>query len=301
MILLDHVTTSTNAASLDDQVQQYRNAKFLRLPHTVPYRPGLRHAFIKFGYEYLELSWIEDWNSFAAEAETRGPEMFAVQPFRVAFRIEDLESFYQASVDAGLSLPSIKELKTQSDAKPFAKMLVLPAEEIGSGVTLFLFEYLNMTKGSTDTLYVAPNKIYALSGLTFVSPTPQKQAQRFCRVFHRAESSSRDGIYQVRLGPHLLQWMEPDRYEALYGSDWHPARKGDNEVALLHLLTDDGTLTREYLQSAKRTCRDLVDGSLFVQADPHDGTAFHISHQPVVKWVNERGLLGLQVGEIEYL
>ena len=61
---LDHVITSTNIASIDVHLDDYRKAGFLPVEYTVRLDPGLRNGFIAIGPEYVEFAWVENADEF---------------------------------------------------------------------------------------------------------------------------------------------------------------------------------------------------------------------------------------------
>src|SRR5438093_3851328 len=63
---LDHLLAYTDAPSIDQYLQAYRGAGFQVFERTARHRGGLRNGFVMFGWEYLELLWVEDEAQFAA-------------------------------------------------------------------------------------------------------------------------------------------------------------------------------------------------------------------------------------------
>ncbi len=296
---LDHVITSTNIASIDVHLDDYRKAGFLPVEYTVRLDPGLRNGFIAIGPEYVEFAWVENADEFN-RAAVANPILAALRaiprPFRISFVTEDISAVHDEWTARGYDLPPIQSLKPQDaqpDDLPLWSLFDIPPS-ILRGVWFVVEQYHRHREGGMQEISMSPNTIYAMVGITFVSNVPGEQAARWRDVFALAEPVQREeGIVEVRLGPHVFTWMTPEKYQDTYRLPWEFANHPFGEIAILHLHANSLEKAHEMLYKAGRETApissDLIGGDgILILPDIRDGLTFLVTECPVQDWLDER-------------
>jgi hypothetical protein len=139
---------------------------------------------------------------------------------------------------------------------------------------------------------LAPNTIYAISGVTFVTTEPEARATGWRNLLAPGEQVYRSEIgFDVWVGPHQARWITPQLYQSSYGLTWLPFAYPSGEMGLLHLLASDLRVARIMLEQAGRRAFPVSvrgEEELVIAPDGRDGFSFIIRQQPIEVWLEER-------------
>jgi len=293
-IQFNHFITYTSAANIDDYLKEYAAQGFLPYEKTVRHDPGLRNGFIFFGPEYIEFCWVEDEALFAAADAEERLYRTALRPFGLGMIADDVQAVHDDWTARGYSVPEVWSKAPRDatpDTLPVWSFQDIPSELL-PGVFCFALTYHTRPKDEVKQVKIAPNTIYAVSGVTFVAAEPEARATRWRNLLAPGEQVNQSGIsFDVWIGSHRAMWMTPDAYEASYGLQWMPSSHPAGELALLHLLASDFSTAKMMIeQSGRRTFSISVRGEeeLLIAPDARDGFTFIIRQQPVEMWLRER-------------
>jgi hypothetical protein len=246
------------------------------------------------GPEYIEFCWVEDEELFAAADSEEKAYRAASRPFGIGMVSDDVQAVHDDWAARGYAIPGVWS-KAPRDAAPEAPPLwsfqEIPSELL-PGVDCFALTYHARPKDKVRQIKIAPNTIFAVSGVTFVAAVPESRATSWRDLLAPEQQVNRSAIsFDVWIGPHHAMWMTPEAYEAAYGLKWvqcpHPA----GELAIIHLLASDLGITKSMMEkSAKRIFPISVKGeeALLVAPDPRDGFSFLIRQLPAEEWLQER-------------
>ncbi len=303
MAHLEHIFSLINAKKLEDHLEAYMKAGFVVSPQTVRHPPGLRNGFAYIGCEYIEFEWVENVRKYK-KGKKAYHDVFRKHPAPFGFGFEEpnIEAFHERLEKNGIKIPKIYS-RGPSDAKkgdaPWWSFQDLAAKLL-PGVFPFVLRYEKRDYTKGRNAYCGPNKIFALSGVTFVTKTPQKDAVAWCEILSpRAKPHKVDGSIQVPIGPHRMEWLTAKAFEKKYGRKPYMPPSGRfaslRKTGLLHVLSDDLETTRKVLSRAGRTVTEVeVDGQhcLYVEPIKSDGFTFLIREYSLAKWKKERATLG---------
>lgn len=294
---LEHFITSTNADTIEAQLDRYRQAGFLPNDQTVRHAPGLRNGFVPIGPEYIEFTWVEDREQFGQGGGIPGIQDYhaATRPWGIGLEVADVEAARASWRDRGYTLPptfSRGPRDAAPDAAPAWTFQPIP-RAILPGVHCFALTYHGGSAGANRAVPVAPNSTYAIEGLTLVTAEPATRAAQW-QAFLAPDEAVQEvaGASRLRIGPHTVTWLTPEEYHRRYGQNWQAAPHAAGELAMVHLLAVDlGIATRALTRAgwgvASRRDRDDQE-SLFVAPDPSDGLVFAITAEPADAWAARR-------------
>jgi hypothetical protein len=293
-IRFDHFITYTSAEHIDDYVKEYAVQGFTPSETTVRHEPGLRNGFVFLGAEYIEFCWVEDEALFAAADAQDKALRAGRRPFGIGIVTDDVQALHEDWTARGYSVPDTVS-KAPRDAPPDAPALWsfqdIPAELL-PGVYSFALTYHARPRDAVKQVKIAPNSIYAIAGVTLVTPEPAARAACWRDLLAPGEPVTPTDIgFEVQIGPHLARWVTPAAYQAAYGLDWTPPPHPCGELALLHLLATDLSKAQAMLEAAGRRIDAIsVAGhsELLVTPDERDGFAFLIRQQPAETWLEDR-------------
>lgn len=293
-IWFDHFITYTNADNVDDYLQAYARQGFLPDEKTVRHDPGLRNRFIFIGPEYIEFCWVEDEGLFSEADADQKLFRAASRPFGIGMIAKDIYALHANWVARGLSIPEIWS-KAPRDASPDAAPLWsfqdIPAE-LSPGASCFALTYHTRPKGTVRQVAIHPNSIYGLSGVTFVAADPHSRALCWRNLLSPDEPvAPSEAGYQVQIGPHQVQWITPEAYQAVYRLGWAPASHSSGELGLLHLLANNLDTAKQMVEQSGRDVTLIrinnLDGVL-IAPDARDGFIFYVQEYPGERWIEER-------------
>lgn len=293
-IRFDHFMTYTSAANLDDYLKEYATQGFVPHEKTVRHDPGLRNGFIFVGPEYVEFCWVEDEALFAAADAEEKLLRTTPRPFGLGMIADDVQAVHDDWMARGYSVPEVWS-KVPRDATPNTPPVWsfqdIPSELL-PGVSCFVLTYHTRPKDEVKQIKIAPNTIYAISGVTFVTTEPEARATCWRNLLAPGEQVNQSGTgFHVWIGPHRAMWMTPEDYQVSYGLNWMPFPHPVGELALLHLLASDLRVAKIMMeQSGRRTFPVSVRGEeeLLIAPDARDGFIFIIRQQPIEMWLRER-------------
>ena len=296
-IRFDHFITYTNAAGIDDYLKEYAAQGFAPAENTVRHDPGLRNGFIWFGPEYIEFCWVEDENLFANAGAEEAILRKEPRPFGLGLIAGDVQAVHNDWTKRGYTLPEV-ESKAARDAAPDApprwSFQDIP-EGLLPGAACFALTYHTRPKDEVKQVKLPPNTIYAVSGVTFVTPQARTRAQAWRDLLAPDEKVLPSGTgFSVQIAPHPAEWLTPEAYQAVYQTRWTPSRHPFGDLALLHLLATDLRTAQMLLErSGRRTIPISRAGEqqLLVEPDPRDGFAFLVREHPAESWSQERRAL----------
>jgi hypothetical protein len=298
-IRLDHFLTFTNAQNIDDYLKEYAGQGFIPAESTVRHDPGLRNGFVFMGPEYVEFCWVEDEAQFAAGDRYKAFRA-GLRPFGIGMAAEDVHALHKDWTARGYSIPKVVSKAPRgasADAPALWSFQDIPGELL-PGVESFALTYHARQKDAVKQVKIAPNTVYAIDGVTFVTTEPAARAASWRDLLAEDKPLIASEIgFDVQIGPHRAQWITPEAYQAGYGLVWQPSSHTCGDIALLHLLATDLGAAKTMLAGAgRRTFPICVRGAdgLLVEADQRDGFAFLIREQPAETWLRERAA---QTGE----
>jgi hypothetical protein len=293
----DHFLTFVNTQNIDDYVEKYRVLGFTVSDKTHRYKPGLRNRFILLGCEYLELVWVENEVEFAAGGSEEFARMYkdlpglrtTARPFSIGFNSPDVEALHQEWTGRGYTIPSIWSF-APPDMPPVFSFQEIP-EDLLPGASCFAITY-HMGSTSQDRLVQrAANTIYAVEGVTFITPAPEEAAKRWQRLLSPDTGlTTQQEVYAVTITPHTVWWMSPDVFQERFGIASTPPPHPYGHVAAMHLLAENLALARSMLEQSSHTqIHHNHHGDVLVVAPTgEDGIIFIIREYPMELWHGER-------------
>jgi hypothetical protein len=300
-IRLEHFITSTHAATVEAQLERYRQAGFLPQDTTVRHDPGLRNGFVSFGPEYIELAWVEDEALFAAGGGIPGIQTYhaTARPWGIGLEVADVRAAHEAWRARGYDLAPVFSRGVRDaapDDGPAWSFQPIPGDLL-PGALCFALTYHGVRRDAPRRARIAPNTTYAIDGVTLVAAEPQSRASRWRAFLAPGEPVQQmAGAASVRIGPHTATWLTPGEYRRRYGRDWRGAPHDRGEMALLHLLAEnlgaaEGALIRAGLVVERLQDRDGGPAALLVAPVAQDGFTFLIAEEPPEEWAARRHAL----------
>lgn len=296
---LEHFLCYSDAPSVDEHAAGYRRLGFVPQAHAARWAPGLRTRFVGLWPEYLELVWVEDEDAFAAASEDPMTRFRAARrPFGMGILSDDVSALHDEWVARGYELPAVRyESPAGSDpaAGPLFAFQAIP-HDVLPGVDAFaLTSYYRPVPRTRRQVWVAPNSVFGLAGITLVSHTPAEDADTWRRLLAPvAVVNEEPGGSRLQVGPHRLNWLTPEAYAARYGLVWTPSGDGADALALFELLAIDVEQVQQHAADAERPWRRLADGGLLLEPSAYDGFRFVVRQGDVREWARSRGeCLGL--------
>lgn len=293
-VRFDHFITHTSAEDIDDYLEEYAAQGFVPAGRTVRHDPGLRNGFVFLGPEYIEFCWVEDEALFAAADAQEKLLRATPRPYGIGMIADDVQAVHDDWIARGYSVPEVSSAAPRDappDAPPAWSFQVIP-EDLLPGASCFVLTYHARPKDELKEVKIAPNTVYAISGVTFVSTEPEARARRWRDVLAPGAQVKRAGTgFHVRIGPHRATWMTPGDYQVCYGLNWVPCSHPAGELALLHLLASDLGVAETMLQSSGRRVIPVSvrrEEELLLAPDTRDGFIFAVRQQPVETWLRER-------------
>jgi hypothetical protein len=303
-IRFDHFITYTSAADIDDYLKEYAAMGFVPLERTVRHEPGLRNGFVRFGPEYIEFCWVEDEALFEDADEEEKLLRAAPRPFGLGIVSDEVQAVHDDWTARGFSVPEVSSKAARDappDSPPVWSFQVIP-DELLPGASCFVLTYHLRPRDQVMEIKIAPNSVYAISGVTLVSAEPEARAACWRDLLAPGEPVLQtESGFQVWIGAHWARWMTAGDYEASYGLNWSPnLLAGPNlvgaphpigEMAILHLLASDLGIARSTLEQAGRKTTAVPVGredGLLVAPDARDGFVFVLRQQPPETWLRER-------------
>jgi len=294
VIRFDHFLTYTNAANIDDYLEEYTRQGFIPHEETVRHDPGLRNGFIGFGPEYIEFCWVEDEALFAAAGAEEKLLRTTPRPFGLGMVADDVQAVHDSWVARGYSVPEVwsKAPRDASfDSPPMWGFQDIP-NELLPGAACFVLTYHTRRIDEVKQIKLSPNTSYAISGVTFVTAEPEARATCWRNLLAPGEQVHHSGTgFHVWIGPHQARWITSEAYQISYGLNWLPFAYPIGELGLLHLLASDLRVAKTMLEQAgRRTFPVSVKGEeeLLIAPDARDGFSFIIRQQPIEVWLQER-------------
>lgn len=290
---LEHFLCYSDAPSVDEHAAGYRRLGFVPQAHAARWEPGLRNRFVGLWPEYLELVWVEDEDAFAAAHEDPITRFRAARrPFGVGILTDDVPALHDEWVARGFELPPVRyESPAGSDpnAGPLFAFQAIP-HNVLPGVDAFaLTSYYRPAPPTRRQVWVAPNSVFGLAGLTLVSHTPAADADAWRRLLAPDQAVHEvPGGSGLRVGPHLLSWLTPEACAARHGVAWTPSEEGADALALFELRALDVERVKHYATAADRPWRRLADGGLLLEPSAYDGFRFVIHDGDVHEWARWR-------------
>lgn len=296
-IRMEHFITPTHAATIETQLDLYRQAGFLPEATTVRHDPGLRNGFIMLGPEYLELAWIEDETLFAAGGggvpgiQTYQP---AMRPWGIGLESADVAATAEEWRNRGYTLPPVISRGARDadpDAGPAWSFQPIPRDLL-PGAHCFALTYHNAHRPSPRPVPIPPNTTYAIHDVILVAPDPRARAIRWATLLAPHEPVLEEpGSAAVQIGPHLATWLTPDEYRRRYNRAWQDAPHDRGEIALLHLLAADLNAAADAFTRANLPLEHLHPAALLVGPIPGDGYTFLVTEERPEAWAARRHAL----------
>lgn len=300
LLRFDHFLTFIDARDVDEHLACYRQAGFVDTGRTVRLDPGLRNGAVLFGTEYIEFCWVEDEQLFIEESKGQhvfGADLFALRavhrPCSIGLITDDVTALREQWTARGYSLALISP-KAPRGVEPGTQrgwsFFNIP-DALTPGAKCFALTY---AKRDTSSVRIAPNTIYAVDGVTFVSLAPEEYAHRWQELLVPGVPIvyEEDGC-SVTIEPHLAQWITPDRYQQDFGRVWQASPHPFGALAVLHLLAEDLDRVAEMLRQAawsltwRPNAQEGQKRTLLV-TNPADGYLFSITTKPYAEWLNAR-------------
>jgi len=293
-IRFDHFITYTNAASIDYYLKEYAAQGFAPDDKTVRHDPGLRNGFIWLGPEYIEFCWVEDEALFAQAGAEEEILRKQPRPFAIGMIARDVQAVHNDWAARGYKLPEVESKAARdsaADAPPRWSFQDIP-DELLPGASCFALTYHSRPKDEVKQLKIPPNTIYAVSGVSFVTPEAQLRAERW-RDLLAPEAKVRQSEFgfSVQVPPHQAEWLTPEAYQAAYQRRWIPSQPPYGDLALLHLLATDLRTVKKMLEASGRqtiSIRHSEEEQILIEPDPRDGFAFLVQERPAGPWLQER-------------
>jgi hypothetical protein len=293
-IRFDHFITYTSAHDIDDYLKEYAAQGFVPAEETVRHHPGLRNGFVFIGPEYLEFCWVEDEALFAEADEQDRLRREALHPFGLGMVSGDVQAVHEDWTRQGYKVPEVYSSAPRdapAEAPPKWSFQTIP-EELLPGIWCFALTYHSRPKDKVTQVRPAPNTIYAVSGMTFVSTDPEARANSWRDLLAPDEEVVRSGTgWDVQIGAHRATWMTPDDYQVAHGFNWMPSPHSNGELAALQLLASDlAAVQNTMAQAGRRTSPVNVgaEDALLIEPDVRDGFTFFVRQQPIENWLQER-------------
>jgi hypothetical protein len=288
---MDHFITFADVKNVDDHAETYAARGFLVTEETRRYQPGLRNRFVTLGLEYLELAWVENKAVFKAGGDEEFARMFpnlpalrtAARPFGIGFMSADVVALHREWMARGYDIPDVWSFVPPNHPPVFTFQEIPPT--LLPGVSSFALMYHGASPDAVRQVKIAPNGVYAVEGVSFVSATPETEAAQWRDVLAReAELDYHEGVYSVVIGAHTAHWMTPDVYTQHYRVDWTDAPHSSGKLGALHLLVTNLDTAAQHLgMGVERSGETLV-----IPPNPHDGFTFTLREVPVQRWLDER-------------
>lgn len=293
-IRLDHFITYTSALDIDDYLKEYAAQGFVPHEKTVRHNPGLRNGFVFVGPEYLEFCWVEDEALFAEAEEEDKLLRDAPRPFGLGMVSDDVQAVHEGWVARGYTVPDVSSSAPRdapADSPPVWSFQTIPSELL-PGAWCFALTYHMRPKDKATDIRIGPNTIYAISGLTFVTPEPDVRATSWRDLLAPAEQIVRAGTStEVRIGAHRVAWMTAEDYRVAFGMNWVPSVHPRGELALFHLLASNLGIARTTMEQAGRRVTPISldeEDALLIAPDARDGFTFLVHQRPIESWLQER-------------
>jgi hypothetical protein len=217
-----------------------------------------------------------------------------LRPFGLGIVADDVQAVHDDWTRRGYAVPEVTSGRPRDaspDSPPLWSFQDIPGELL-PGVSSFVLTYHARSRDEVRVVKIAPNTVYAVSGVTFVTTEPETRATHWRDLLAPAEHTSQSGTsFHVWIGPHRVTWMAPDAYRSAYGLSWMPLPQSQGELALLHLLATDAQAAQRMLELAGRqtsASRAGGEGEFLVAPHPGDGFAFTIKQQDAAMWLRER-------------
>lgn len=294
-IHMDHFITFADVDNIDAYVERYRGRGFLVTDEKRRYQPGLRNRFMQLGLEYIEFAWVENEALFRAGSGEEFGRMFpnlpalrqAARPFGIGFLSADVVALNRAWTARGCSLPEIWSFAPPNHPPVFTFQEI--PEALLPGVNSFALMYHGVPPDYVRKVTVAPNTVYALEGVTFVSAMPEFDAAQWRDLLAPdAAVETANGVHSVAIGPHIAHWMRPDAYIERYQVGWTDAPHVSGKIGALHLLAANLDTAAQQLGGGFKRLGDGDDDRLVMPPDPRDGFTFTLREYPVERWREER-------------
>jgi len=293
-IRFDHFITHTNAHDIDDYLKEYAAQGFVPVEETVRHHPGLRNGFVFIGPEYLEFCWVEDEALFAEADEQDRLLREALRPFGLGMVSGDVQAVHEDWTGRGYTVPEVYSSAPRdapAEAPPIWSFQTIP-EELLPGIWCFVLTYRLRPKDKVTQVRPAPNTIYAVSGVTFVSTEAEARVTSWRDLLAPDEEVVRSGTgLDVQIGAHRATWMTPDDYQVAYGMNWMPSPHSNGELAVLQLLASDLAAVQTTMEQAGRRTSPVSVGAedaLLIEPDVRDGFTLLVRQQPIEIWLQER-------------
>lgn len=284
MVRIEHIYSLINSKTLEGHLALYKKAGFIVNPKTVRHPPGTRNGFVYIGSEYIEFLWVENKKEFKnAQKALPWLEQFKKHPapYGYGFESPDVQKFHASLVRRGFKIPDVSS-RGPADAKEgdapwwsfqyFSKKFV-------PGVLPFVLTY-EKRRGAKEPrkIHTGKNKISALTGVTFVSKSPSAEAKRWQTIFAPATKVTvKNDVSVLKLDSHVCEWMTSATFKKIYGiaPSMPPSGKfaSMRKTALLHLLSENLTVTAKYLKHAGWKVLE-TEKSLYVVPQKSDGFTF---------------------------
>lgn len=289
---LEHFLCYSDTSSVDEHAADYRRLGFVPQAHAARWEPGLRNRFIGLWPEYLELVWVEDEAAFAASDDPIKRYRASRRPFGVGILTDDLPALHDEWVARGFELPPVTHESPAGSDQAAGPMFVFQAipHHLLPGVDAFgLTSYHRPAPPTRRQVWVAPNSVFGLAGVTLVSHTPAADADAWRRLLAPNETAREvPGGSDLVVGPHRLTWLTPDAHAARHGLTWDRSGDGADAMALFELLAGDPERLERYAAAADRPTRRLADGALLLEPSAHDGFRFVVRGGDVDEWAGWR-------------
>lgn len=152
-----------------------------------------------------------------------------------------------------------------------------------------LTSYYRPTSPTRHQVWVAPNSLFGLAGLTLVSDEAAGDAEAW-RWLLAPDQVVREvaGGHDLLVGVHRLTWLTPDAYTERYGLRWEPTAGGAGALALFELMALDLERLERYAAAAGAPVRRLTDGALLLKPSAHDGFRLVVRQGELAEWVGWR-------------
>ncbi|MFV0535006.1 MAG: VOC family protein [Cumulibacter sp.] len=164
-------------------LERYRRAGFAVSEHVAEWDPGLRNGFVDLWPEDLEILTVADEEAFERDADTQLRAQRASKAVHaVELYSDDVHAVREQLIAAGIEAPEIVEGRltaTAADAQPDFYFLDLPHLP-GTAATVITSTFPN--PAMRRYLYVAPNGVFGLGGVTIAIDDPVTAGQAWASV-----------------------------------------------------------------------------------------------------------------------
>jgi hypothetical protein len=216
------------------------------------------------------------------------------RPFGLGIAADDVQAVHDEWTARGYAVPEVttgRPRDASPDSPPRWSFQDIPAELL-PGIGCFALTYHARSKDEVSLVTLAPNTVYAVSGVTLVTTEPQARAACWRDLLAPGEPIRQSGpSLAVRIGPHRAVWITPEDYQSAYGLDWTPCPLPFGELGLLHLLATDLQAAKAMLEQSGRRVLGVAgsgDEEVLIGPDARDGFVFTIRQRPVEVWLRER-------------